>query len=511
MIPVQAQTVQEHHRVAVIGAGFGGIGASVRLAEQGIDHVIFEKMDDVGGTWWQNKYPGCRCDVPSNLYSFSFALNPDWSDTFSAQPEIHAYLRKVAEDFGVIPRIRFNTTVETVHWDDTAKRWVLETSAGSCTADALITAHGFLSEPAYPDIKGLDSFRGQVMHSAEWDPSYDVTGKRVAVIGTGASAVQIVPVVHETARNLVVFQRTAAWILPHRRRPVKDWEKKLYRRVPAVQRALRGVTYLASELVVLPALLKNQRTDLIKRMAMRHLEAQVPDQELRAKLTPTFTPGCKRLTPTNEYLPAIASTKTELVTDPIVAVGPDGITTADGTLHEADVIILATGFRVTDNSFPGVIRGRDGRTLREVWDSDSMGAYNGTTFAGFPNLFMLAGPNTGIGHTSLVYMIEAQLPYVLGALKAMDEQGIVSVEPRPAVQAAYNEMLQRKLAPSVWLTGGCSSWYLDEKGRNSTIWPDYTFRFAQRLRHFDIDSYYLEFARSQVADVPPVPAQLAAV
>ena len=505
-----APPTTEHHRVVIIGAGFGGIGASVRLAERGVDHVIFEKLDDVGGTWWQNKYPGCRCDVPSNLYSFSFALNPDWSDTFSLQPEIHRYLRKVAEDHGVIPRIRFNTAVESAAWDDTAKHWVLQTTAGRCTADVLVTAHGFLSEPAYPDIDGLDSFGGQVMHSAQWDPSYDVTGKRVAVIGTGASAVQIVPRVHETARQLFVFQRTPAWILPHRGRPVRDWEKKLYRRVPLTQRALRGLVYMTSELLVLPALLNNRRTELIKKMALEHLENQVPDPELRRKLTPTFTPGCKRLTPTNDYLPAIASSKTELVTEGIEKVTPDGIVAKDGTLHEVDVIILATGFKVTDNTFPGVIRGRDGRTLREVWDSGSMGAYNGTTFAGFPNLFMLAGPNTGIGHTSLVYMIEAQLPYLLGALDEMDRRGLVSVEPRPDVQEAYNEMLQRKLAPSVWLTGGCSSWYLDKNGRNSTIWPDFTFRFAQRLKRFDLESYYQEVAPVTVP-TQAVPTQLTAV
>jgi cation diffusion facilitator CzcD-associated flavoprotein CzcO len=504
--PVRTDTT--HHRVAVIGAGFGGIGTSVHLAERGVEHIIFEKMDDVGGTWWQNKYPGCRCDVPSHLYSFSFALNPDWSDTFSLQPEIQRYLRKVAEDNGVIPRIRFNTQVNSARWDNTAKHWVLDTTAGTHTADALITAHGFLSEPAIPDIKGLERFTGTVMHSAHWDPSYDVTGKRVAVIGTGASAVQLVPIVHETARQLHVFQRTAAWILPHRGRPIREWEKRLYRRFPAVQRAVRSAVYYRNEFLLLPALLTGRRVDLIKKMALEHLEQQVPDPELRRKLTPTFTPGCKRLTPTNDYLPAIASARTELVTDGIKEVTASGIVTDDGTSREVDVIILATGFRVTDNTFPGVITGRDGKTLREVWEAGSMGAYNGTTFAGFPNLFMLAGPNTGIGHTSLVYMIEAQLPYVLGALEVMDS-GVVALDPRPDVQAAYNEMLQRKLAPSVWLTGGCSSWYLDKNGRNSTIWPDYTFKFARRLKRFDVESYYLEL--STPAQRAPVPAQLSGV
>jgi cation diffusion facilitator CzcD-associated flavoprotein CzcO len=240
-------------------------------------------------------------------------------------------------------------------------------------------------------------------------------------------------------------------------------------------------------------------------MALDHLEQQVPDPDLRAKLTPTFAPGCKRLTPTNDYLPAIASPKTTLVTEGIDAVVPEGVRTRDGTVHELDVLILATGFKVTDNTFPGAITGRDGRTLREVWEAGSMGAYNGTTFAGFPNLFMLAGPNTGIGHTSLVYMIEAQLPYILGALELMGEHGVSSVDVRPDVQVAYNEELQRKLAPSVWLTGGCSSWYLDKHGRNSTIWPDFTFRFAKRLARFDAESYYQEFAPATA------PAQLAAV
>jgi cation diffusion facilitator CzcD-associated flavoprotein CzcO len=358
----------------------------------------------------------------------------------------------------------------------------------------LVTAHGFLSEPSIPDIAGMDSFRGQIMHSAQWDPSYDVTGKRVAVIGTGASAVQLVPRVHEFAKSLAVFQRTPAWILPHRGRDIREWEKTLYRRVPLAQRVIRELVYYRGELLFLPALLKSQRLELIKKMSLEHLENQVPDPELRAKLTPTFAPGCKRLTPTNEYLPAVASPKTELVTDGIDAITPEGIRTKDGVVREFDVIILATGFRVTNNTFPSAIKGRDGRTLREVWSSGSMGAYNGTTFSGFPNLFMLAGPNTGIGHTSLVYMIEAQLPYVLQALELMDERHITSLDVRADVQDAYNEELQRKLVPSVWNSGGCSSWYLDEKGRNSTIWPDYTFRFKKRLQRFDLESYYQQVA-----------------
>jgi cation diffusion facilitator CzcD-associated flavoprotein CzcO len=487
-------TPASHHRVVVIGAGFGGIGASIRLAEHGIEHVVVEKAAEVGGTWWANKYPGCRCDVPSHLYSFSFALNPDWSDTYSLQPEIQAYLRRVADDHGVLPRIRFNTEVTSAQWDDSGKQWVIETTAGRMTADVVISAHGFLSEPAVPHFDGIESFTGQVMHSAQWDPSYDVTGKRVGVIGTGASAVQIVPRVHEQAKQLYVFQRTAAWILPHRGRAIRAWERAVYRRLPIVQRLIRQLVYLRNEFLFLPALLKGRRLDVLRKMALDHLEAQVPDPQLRARLTPTFVPGCKRLTPTNDYLPAVASPKTELVTDGITELRGDEIVTADGVARKLDVLILATGFRVTDNTFPERITGREGRTLREVWDGGSMGAYNGTTFAGFPNFFMLAGPNTGIGHTSLVYMIEAQLPYIVGALRHMTDRKVTALDVRPDVQATYNEMIQRKLRLSVWNTGGCSSWYLDKLGHNSTIWPDYTFNFAKRLKRFDVESYYQEVA-----------------
>jgi cation diffusion facilitator CzcD-associated flavoprotein CzcO len=482
-----------HHDVVVIGAGFGGIGASIKLAEQGIEHVILEKADDVGGTWWANRYPGCRCDVPSHLYSFSFAPNPDWSDSYSLQPEIWRYLRRVAEEHDVIDRIRFGCKVESATWDDEAKHWVLETSDGAMTGDVLIAAHGFLSEPAIPHFEGVETFGGQVMHSAEWDPSYDVTGKRVAIIGTGASAVQIVPRVHADADHLHVFQRTPAWILPHRGRTVRGWEKALYRRVPATQRMVRAWHYWSAEFLIVPPLIKNPvRTKLIRNMATKHLEEQVPDAELRAQLTPTFVPGCKRLTPSNDYLPAIASPRTTLVTAGIDRMEPTGIRTVDGQLHEVDVIILATGFRVTDNSFADRLHGRDGRTLRQTWDQVGMCAYNGTTFTGFPNLFMLAGPNTGIGHTSLVYMIEAQLEYAADALRLMRERRIRAVEVRTDVEVAYNEEVQRKLQPTVWNTGGCVSWYLDKNGRNPTIWPDYTFKFARRLKTFDLDSYYQE-------------------
>ena len=338
----------EHHEVVVIGAGFGGIGASVRLAEAGIEHVILEKRDDVGGTWLANTYPGCRCDIASHLYSFSFALNPDWSNSYSLQPEIWDYLRRVAEDYDVISRVRFGCKVDSVRWSESDRHWVLDTSDGTITAAVVIAAHGFLSEPAIPHFDGIESFTGEVMHSAEWDPSYDVTGKRVAVIGTGASAVQIVPEVVKDASELFVFQRTAAWILPHRGRPIRDWERALYRRVPLTQRAVRGWHYWSAEFLAVPALMNPQRGRLLRKLALKHLEEQVPDPELRKKLTPAFKPGCKRLTPSNDYLPAIASSRTSLVTSGIDRFEPSGIR----TVRTASLRRTASPTTSTSSSWP---------------------------------------------------------------------------------------------------------------------------------------------------------------
>jgi cation diffusion facilitator CzcD-associated flavoprotein CzcO len=492
----------EHHQCVVVGAGFGGIGTSIRLAEAGIPHIVMERHDDVGGTWLANTYPGCRCDVPSHLYSFSFAPNPEWSNSYSPQQEIWQYLRSVAERYGVVDRILFGCEMRSGAWDSAAKHWVLETSHGTLTADVLIAANGPLSEPSIPEFDGMDSFRGEVLHSARWDHEIDLTGKRVAVIGTGASGVQIVPEVHRRAEHVLVFQRTAAWIMPHRGRRITDAERWLYRTVPAAQRVVRGFHYWLNELLLVPPLAKYPaRTKGIRRLGLKHLKKQVTDDELRRKLTPDFLPGCKRLTPSNDYLPAIDSPRTTLVTDGIDSFTPDGIRTRDGIVYDVDVAVLATGFKVTDPSVGYRLRGRDGRTLREVWAaSGGMRSYNGTTTSGFPNLFILAGPNTGIGHTSLLFMIEAQIGYVVQAVALMNARRVAALEVRPDVEALWDEDVQRKLARSVWNTGGCSSWYLDERGRNPSIWPDFTFAYAKRLSRFDLESYYQELRPAPVPD-----------
>jgi len=481
----------QHVRVLVIGAGFAGLATSIALRREGVDHVVLERAADVGGTWRDNRYPGCKCDVASHLYSFSFALNPDWTSTYSSQQEIWEYLRRCAERFGVLSRIRFGQEVREACWDEAARRWEVETPGGRWTADVLVSATGGLSVPSVPDLPGLDRFAGTVFHSAAWDHGHDLAGERVAVVGTGASAVQIVPRIQPEVGRLLLFQRTPAWVLPHGDRPIPVWKRALYRRVPALQRLVRAGIYWSRELLVL-ALCKDPRwIEPVRRMAARHLERQVPDPALRARLTPTFAPGCKRLLLSDDYYPALGAPNAEVVTAPIREVGERAIRTADGVEHEVDTIVLATGFRVTDNPTFARLRGRSGRTLADAWRETGMQAYLGTTVAGFPNLFLVTGPNTGIGHTSLVVMIEAQVRYVVGALRAMDRRGLAAVEVRPEAQAAFNTDLQRRMARTVWSTGGCASWYLDAQGRNPTLWPDFTWRFRRRTRRFDAGAYRL--------------------
>jgi cation diffusion facilitator CzcD-associated flavoprotein CzcO len=501
-----AATAVPHSRVAVIGSGFAGLGIAVRLLQQGVDDfVVFEKNSDVGGTWWDNSYPGCQCDVPSHLYSFSFALNPEWSNTYSPQPEIWAYLRRTAEEYGVLPHIRFDTPVLDASWDDGASVWRLQTSDGEFTADVLVGANGALSEPATPDIPGLDRFRGKAFHSARWDETLELPGTRVAVIGTGASAIQIVPKIQPDVAQLHVFQRTPPWVLPHSGRPIRDIEHRLYRRVPAAQRFVRGFVYWTRELVALGMTRKPSMLKPVRRMATRHLHDQVKDPELRRKLTPTYTPGCKRLLPSNDYYPSLENDNVEVVTDGIREVGEHSIVTVDGTEREVDTIVLATGFHVTDNPVMDRIKGRGGRSLAERWRSHGAQAYLGTTVPDFPNFFLLAGPNTGIGHTSLAFMIESQITYVMDALRTMAARGATTVDVRREPFEAYNADIQRKMTRTVWNTGGCASWYLDADGRNTTLWPDFTWKFRQRTRRFDAEHYEFNRPAEPVA-VPRQPA-----
>jgi cation diffusion facilitator CzcD-associated flavoprotein CzcO len=489
-----------HHRTVIVGTGFSGIGMAIRLLRDGErDFVLLERADEIGGTWRDNTYPGCRCDVPSHLYSFSFAPNPNWSSTFSPQPEILAYLRDVAARFGVLPHVRFGTELEAAEWDEDASRWRIETSGGPLSADVLIAAQGPLSDPLVPDLPGLDSFAGHSFHSAAWDHDHRLDGERVAVIGTGASAIQFVPRIQPLVERLHVFQRTPPWVMPHPNRPMSDLEHKLYRRLPAAQLAMRAGIYWARETFVLQ--FRNRRMrKLATRMALRQLAQQVPDPQLRAKLTPRYELGCKRILPTEEWYPALMQPNVEVVTEGIREIGPHSIVSGDGSEREVDTIIFGTGFHVTDIPIAERVRGRDGRTLAETWDG-SPTAYKGAAVAGYPNLFFLVGPNTGLGHNSIVFMIESQIAYVAGALAALRRSGAGSLEVRPQAQAAYNAQLEEMTEGTVWVSGGCSSYYIDRNGRNSTLWPTFTYPFRRRTREFDEGAYALGAAAPA-----PVPA-----
>jgi len=476
-------------RVAIIGSGFSGLGMAITLRRRGeTDFVVLERGDDVGGTWRDNHYPGAACDVQSNLYSFSFAPNPDWPRSYSEQPEIQAYLRSTADRWGVRPHCVFDADVTGARWVEADRRWHVTTTAGEFRAQLLVSAAGALADPTYPDIPGLDSFAGTVMHSARWDDTHDLAGEDIAVIGTGASAIQIVPAIQPAVGSLTVYQRTPPWIVPRTDHPVKPAVQRLYRWFPPLQRAIRAVLYLFREFLVV-GLAKNRRfLRPAAKLARTHLHRQVRDPQLRAALTPDYTIGCKRILISNDYYPALAAPGSELVTAGIREVRPHSIVSLDGVERPTDTIVLATGFHVTDLPIAGKICGRGGRSLAEAW-AHGMDTNRSTTVAGFPSLFLLVGPNVGVGHTSMVYMIESQLAYVEDALRVIDEERLETLETTPEAQEAYRALIAEKSSGTVWLGGGCASWYLDEHGHNTTLWPDFTFRFRRMLERLDRENY----------------------
>ena len=485
------QALPAHARVAIVGTGFSGLGTAIRLARAGRrDFVVLERAEDVGGTWRDNTYPGAACDVPSRLYSFSFRLNPDWTRTYSAQPEILDYLRTCAREAGVLPHIRFAAEVLDAGWDADEQLWRIRTARGELSANFLVLGTGALVEPARPDIPGLDSFAGTVFHSARWNHDHDLTNRQVAVIGTGASAIQFVPQVAKVAGGVTLFQRTAPWVMPRTDRAVRGVEQWVYRTVPGAHRLARAGVYGLLESRALGFVTQPRLLAPLERIALWHLHRAVTDPELRAKLTPRYSIGCKRILISNDYYPALAQPHVSVVTEGIAAVEAEGVRTTDGVLHRCDTLILGTGFRVTDNPGFSRIRGRDGTSLEKAWADTGMHAHLGTTVPGFPNLFLLLGPNTGIGHTSAVYMIESQIEFVLQALEHSVRHDVVEVEVRPEAEAAYNAEVAARSARTVWQTG-CASWYLDAEGRNTVLWPDLTFRFRRLTRRFRPGDYVL--------------------
>ncbi|MFI9204757.1 flavin-containing monooxygenase [Streptomyces sp. NPDC053048] len=475
-------------RIVVIGAGLSGIGAAVRLRQEGFhDLLVLEKAQELGGTWRDNTYPGCACDVPSALYCYSFAPNPGWSRTFAHRREIHDYLRATAGRFGVAEALRCGVEVLRARWDGTGGRWRLETTGGPYSAAVLVLATGPWHRPLWPDVPGLESFAGPVVHTARWDHSVDLTGRRVAVVGSGASAVQVVPAIQERAAAVHLFQRTAQWLLPKPDFPTSRAFSWCLRRAPAAQRALRAVQYGVQEgfgyAFRHPALVRP-----LQGAARVHLRLAVPDRRLRRALTPDYRLGCKRLLTSSDYYPALARPHVHLHPTALAAVEKDRLTGADGTRAEADVLVLATGFRMGELPLASGVHGADGRTLHETW-GDGPQAYLGTSVAGFPNLFLLLGPNLLSGASSAVTVVEAQLAYLAGALARLRRGGHVSFDVRPAVQASYNAAVQRALRTTVYNSGGCSSYYLRSGGRNTFCWPWSTGRLTRRLSRFEPGDY----------------------
>lgn len=479
--------------IAIIGSGFGGIGMAIQLKRAGItDVVLLERAADLGGTWRDNSYPGAECDVPSHLYSFSFAPNPGWTRSFSPQPEIWEYLRRVADGEGITGKIRFGEEVTAARWDPAARRWHVETTSGTLTARFLISAAGPLSDPLIPAMPGLETFAGTVFHSATWNHDHDLTGRNVAVIGTGASAIQFVPQIQPLVNQLTVFQRTPGWILPRRNRQISELEHWLFRHAPVTQQIARAGIYWGREAYALGFVKNPDIMRMAESVALRHLHRQVGDPDLRARLAPSYRMGCKRVLFSNDYYPALTRPNVSLVTDGVKEIREKSVLAGDGTAYEVDTLIFGTGFHVTDFPVAQRIFGPDGVSLaRRLSTTPVQTAFRGTTMAGFPNLFVLTGPNTGLGHTSQVFMIEAQIRYVTGALVHARRHGIDRIEVRPAAQAAYDQVVQRKMRRTVWVTGGCKSWYLDADGRNIALWPDFTWVYAWQLRRFDPASYDL--------------------
>ncbi|HEY8073986.1 MAG TPA: NAD(P)/FAD-dependent oxidoreductase [Labilithrix sp.] len=486
------------HDVVIVGSGFAGIGLGIRLKQERLhDFVILERADRVGGTWRDNHYPGVACDVESHLYSYSFAPNPTWTRQFAPQSEILAYLETCVERFGLAPHIRYGAEVKSCRFDDDDGVWHVALASGeTITARVVVGASGLaLSRPTLPDVPGRDTFAGKAMHSARWDDGYDLTGKRVAIIGTGASAIQIVPAIAKRVGKLHVFQRTAPWIVPKPDGDISARARARFARWPSLQMLARRSIYWKRELLGAGFVLDPRINRVLGRVAGLYRRAQVKDRALLAKVTPDYTMGCKRVLPSNDWYRTLQRPNVELVTDGIAEIRAHTIVTKDGAEREVDVIVYATGFEAAEVRPQFAIRGRDGKDILDAW-KDGFEAYLGTTVSGFPNAFLVVGPNTGLGHNSMILMMESQFAYILDAIKTIKSKKLRFVEVKPEAQRTYNEEIQARLAKRVWAVGGCKSWYTTKDGKNTTLWPGFTFEYRLRTRRFDAENYELSPIRS---------------
>lgn len=478
--------------VAIIGTGFGGLGMAIQLKKAGFDDIaIFEKAGDVGGCWRDNTYPGAACDIPSHLYSFSFEIKTDWSRRYAPQPEILQYLRHCARSYDVYRHVRFHTEVQGASFDEAEGRWTIELSDGTThEADVLVSAAGQLNRPAYPRIPGIESFTGEMFHSATWNHDFDLAGKKVAVIGTGASAIQFVPRIAPLVGELMLFQRAAPHVMPKPDYAYPAPVRAAFSRIPGLRRLSRWAAYWLHEPRALAFTRYPQLAAPFHRRCMRYLRSKVADSRLRRELTPTEAIGCKRVLLANDYYQALVRPNADVVTSAITEIRPEGLLTDDGRVHEVDAIILGTGFQATDFLAPMRITGRDGCELNEVW-RDGAEAHLGITVSGFPNLFLLYGPNTNLGHISVVLMLEAQIGYATQAVKRLARGDVRWLDVRADVQDAFNAEVQERVKATVW-DRGCTSWYKTASGKNTNNWPGFSFEYRRRTRRLNEGDYHLQ-------------------
>ncbi|MCK0165725.1 NAD(P)/FAD-dependent oxidoreductase [Marinobacter sp. S6332] len=483
------QNITEQPSVIIIGTGFGGIGMAIQLKKAGFTKVtLLEKAERVGGTWRDNTYPGAACDVQSHFYSYSFEPKHDWSRKFGLQHELLGYMEHCVEKYGLAEQIRFNCEVAEAIFDDTRNLWALSLTSGEALeAQIVITATGQLNQPAWPSIEGMEDFKGACFHSARWNHEYDLQNKRVAVIGTGASAIQFVPEIAGKVESLTLFQRSAAWVLPKPDRRFKSWEHSLFKAVPAWDRLYRYLIYWKNESRALAFTGFNSLLNVLARQAKKEAARHITDPEKLKHIIPDYQIGCKRILISNDWYPAINRSNLNLVTDPIAKINASGVQTQSGKHYPVDAIIFGTGFRASEFLSPIRVTGRNGITLNQAWQ-DGATAFKGITVSGFPNLFMLYGPNTNLAHNSILYMLESQFQYVLGCLQALQKYPGAAMDVRADRLEAYATSVQEDLEGSVW-SSGCSSWYLDANGKNTLNWPGFTFTYRLATRNVNTADY----------------------
>ena len=477
------------YETLIVGAGFSGLGAAIKLQQANVDDiVILERSERVGGTWRDTSYPGASCDIPSLLYSYSFVKNPTWSRTYSPAGEICQHIEDMADRFDIRRHIRFGHEVAALSFDEDAGVWTATTANRKrFRARTVILASGPLPDSSFPEIRGIDSYRGHKVHSARWDHDYDFTGKRVAVIGTGASAIQIIPELVKQAEFVKVFQRTPGWVLPRWDVETPPAVQKVFAKAPAVQQLARQALYWGHEASATALVWNSPLTSVVTRLGRMHLRRQVKDPWLRRQLTPDFTPGCKRMLVSSDYYPALQRANCKLIDWPIATLSPVGIRTSDGIEHHVDCIVFATGYDVHLDGPPFPVTGLGGRKLGDEWSGGAQ-AYKSASAHGYPNLFFMTGPNSGPGHNSLLVFIEGQIDYAVRGITSILDSDLRYLDVRHDVQRRYNQRIQQRLTKTTWMSG-CSSWYLTKDGFNASMYPGFATQYLRQMRHFRFADY----------------------